>query len=531
MDCNPPIISLNQKTHNVILRMSSTKRRVAVVDVTVERRIVGNNMLSIIDSAKQKITSSIPVVNQISDIVESGMYLVSIQTLLLQKAIIDFAPDAYQRMYKASKRWQKIFIKTIFEEKFTIPAMTFRTSGTMLRANIFAECMDGLQRSLTILFFHSGLIRLPGDTVCRGIDIGGMTGPEIQSRYPELYREVFLQYNLTWVVYHNISDDDAKHIFTVILNNANALNAQEMRNSTNSALAALIRNMSRLNKGQRHEIFHFDEKSKSGQIEYTPKYLGFKPSGMKYDETLARIFKYAEARLDVPTSFKIDLGNSSLNRMYESYEHKHEVCPKLTKSVIQTLDKTLHAMKCADHILKRKCINYSTPNFLLLTRMVFEIYIMESGKIVNNKLFIEKFFDKIISLCTLTEDETKNKHKKTSYARAMTKMEPEFVHDATNRLIKTITKNPKVWGVVFRDSVRDFPYKIKLAAYHKQNGRCYITGKKLQFEQGHAAHIVAWSDGGKTNLENCAFICSDINLNMGTMNVVEYKEYYKSKLN
>ena len=60
-------------------------------------------------------------------------------------------------------------------------------------------------------------------------------------------------------------------------------------------------------------------------------------------------------------------------------------------------------------------------------------------------------------------------------------------------------------------SIRAFSDNEKLQAYTKQNGICKICGKHFEHEEMEADHITPWSQGGKTNLENCQMLCRECN--------------------
>ena len=60
-------------------------------------------------------------------------------------------------------------------------------------------------------------------------------------------------------------------------------------------------------------------------------------------------------------------------------------------------------------------------------------------------------------------------------------------------------------------SLRSFPDKIKRAVYLKQNGKCKFCGKPFPIERMQGDHIVAWSNGGTTVIENCQMLCAQCN--------------------
>lgn len=61
-------------------------------------------------------------------------------------------------------------------------------------------------------------------------------------------------------------------------------------------------------------------------------------------------------------------------------------------------------------------------------------------------------------------------------------------------------------------SIRVFDKRDKLATYEKQGHKCNLCGKKFNFEEMHGDHIIPWSKGGKTILENCQMLCRDCNI-------------------
>ena len=60
-------------------------------------------------------------------------------------------------------------------------------------------------------------------------------------------------------------------------------------------------------------------------------------------------------------------------------------------------------------------------------------------------------------------------------------------------------------------SLRAFPDKIKRAVYEKQDGKCASCGQPFPIERMQGDHIVAWSNGGTTVIENCQMLCAQCN--------------------
>lgn len=60
-------------------------------------------------------------------------------------------------------------------------------------------------------------------------------------------------------------------------------------------------------------------------------------------------------------------------------------------------------------------------------------------------------------------------------------------------------------------SLRSFPDKIKRAVYEKQSGKCAFCGQAFEIERMQGDHIVPWSRGGTTVIENCQMLCAQCN--------------------
>lgn len=60
-------------------------------------------------------------------------------------------------------------------------------------------------------------------------------------------------------------------------------------------------------------------------------------------------------------------------------------------------------------------------------------------------------------------------------------------------------------------SIRTFTESQKAQAYEKCGGVCAKCGKQFKLDEMQADHIMPWSKGGKTELDNCQMLCSHCN--------------------
>lgn len=64
-------------------------------------------------------------------------------------------------------------------------------------------------------------------------------------------------------------------------------------------------------------------------------------------------------------------------------------------------------------------------------------------------------------------------------------------------------------------NIREFSESEKSAAYERQDHKCAICDKEIEYANAHADHIKPWSKGGKTEPDNLQILCRDCNLKKG----------------
>lgn len=66
-------------------------------------------------------------------------------------------------------------------------------------------------------------------------------------------------------------------------------------------------------------------------------------------------------------------------------------------------------------------------------------------------------------------------------------------------------------------NIRAFIESQKRQAYEKQKGICVKCNKHFEFNEMQGDHVIAWSKGGKTSLENCQMLCTECNARKGAI--------------
>ena len=226
----------------------------------------------------------------------------TISDLPRHKKGLDVEPEEIQRGEVADDEWGSWVIASIIFG-VELPPITWSVQkevyeivykGAKYRVRI--KNIDGLQRITKIEAFNNGLITLPkgleieweyneeyyGEKV---VKIGGMSSLDLQSKYPELYEERYLNYTLRIDKYGGngnfLTKQQETYLFKQVLNNGNVMNGQQWRNPTVSEIARVIRKDARpLNGSIPLDIFKEE------------KYLGFNNNKMEYDELLAEVYHW-----------------------------------------------------------------------------------------------------------------------------------------------------------------------------------------------------------------------------------------------
>lgn len=66
-------------------------------------------------------------------------------------------------------------------------------------------------------------------------------------------------------------------------------------------------------------------------------------------------------------------------------------------------------------------------------------------------------------------------------------------------------------------NIRAFTESEKRQAYEKQKGICVKCNKHFKFNEMQGDHVIAWSRGGKTTLDNCQMLCTECNARKGAI--------------
>lgn len=378
------------------------------------------------------------------------------------------------------------------------------------RSKFIYESIDGGHRKRYIKAFVDGKIR----TKCGRY-------------YSELTQEekaAFLNYELSFVVYSDLSVYDIGYIFRT-LNETTDVNHQEMLNSYgNIPIANAVRNTVRPVPGINNKIHSFFEFSQKDGQKKTYVRLGFDNKRLRHDEMVARIFyRY----YDGGGLGKAD--ESALEELYQAELNQKEV-DKLSAKVSATLTFLENMSIEMERKLSKKM---NQTEFSLFSRIWLYME-KEYGdfKINDNSEFYDAI-TKAYAPFTLPYDSQPEELRKPSPWDASKTRGQQFkdvlgfhktlepIFECLMWLLKEIDM-PTL--VTLKDPKRIFPRAWREARLVAQGFTCAVSGEPLTMEDAHGAHVIAHSEGGKTEYDNLVMVSSYHNRRMGTMSVDQYRE-------
>ena len=97
-------------------------------------------------------------------------------------------------------------------------------------------------------------------------------------------------------------------------------------------------------------------------------------------------------------------------------------------------------------------------------------------------------------------------------------LDPDELEADVARLMsdEEVTKQPGIYPYLLTGeekhlNIRAFSDAMKQKAFEIQNGICGSCGKEFEISEMEADHITPWSEGGKTNEQNCQVLCRACN--------------------
>lgn len=388
---------------------------------------------------------------------------------------IDTNPD-YQRPPVWSKTQKQLLIDTILRG-YDIPKMYWRKIG---KSPDKYEVVDGQQRLRAIWEFMEGKFSLGKNAEpIDGLELKNITYAGTPNVLPDELRLSFDTYTLDVIIMTDTDEEEVREMF-LRLQNGTSLKAQEKRNARSGNMRDFVKQIAS------HKLFD---------------HCNFENSRYTFDLIAAQMI-----RIELQAG-PCNVKNADLNKMYENNED-FETNGSKAKKIRRVLDFLLRAFPEKTPELER----YSVLSFYLLVSFLIERYVTADLEKSLHDWFIsfeiyrreQKALD--IENC---DPEIISYHDRTSHS---TDSEDSLAWRNEYLLRKFFEFNPKI---ELKDNNRLFPHEQRLAIFRRDAGKCQLKlkcdGVKCDWDNWEADHIIAWSKGGKTVVENGQVACPSCN--------------------
>ncbi len=342
------------------------------------------------------------------------------------------------------------------------------------------DVVDGQQRLRTIWAFFAGEFKLPKDNdPIEGMDIAGCH----YTTLPDELRLRFDIYSLDVVILQDTDEEEVREMF-LRLQNGTSLKSQEKRNAYSGKMRDFVR-----------------EKSKHPFFEK----VGFSNARFTYDLVAAQLICLELA--GGPANVK----NADLNKMYEKNTTFDAGCAE-AKAVMRVLN-------FLNDIFLEKTPELQRYNIISLYCLISELskqYVIDEVKPLIYDWFIG-FEQTRIREEQKPSDEAdaewyayKEKISHSTDSSESIRVRMEFM------LKHLLEQYPNLSR---KDNQRGFTYLQKLVVFRRDGGTCRLkikcSGEKLTWDAWHCDHVLPWSKGGKTTVQNGQISCPACNMSKG----------------
>jgi hypothetical protein len=392
------------------------------------------------------------------------------------KARINTNPD-FQRPAVWSKSQKQLLVDTILRD-YDIPKLYWRKTGS--KPDRY-DVVDGQQRLRAVWEYFDGTFALPRDAdPIDGEVVKGLTYEEL----PDELRVRFDVYGLDVVVLEDADEDEVREMF-LRLQNGTSLKAQEKRNAYPGQMRAYVRQL------VNHAFF---------------KSVGFANSRFTYDLVAAQLVCLELA------GGPINIKNADLNKMYIENVAFDSTCLD-AKAVQRTLGILAKAFPDRTPELER----YNVVSLYCVVSELQKQYAFQQVEPLLHDWFLS-FESQRREQENKPEDEIdaewatyKEKISHSTDAEESIRWRMEFM------LRNFLERHP---GIQLKDNQRDFTHVQRVAVFRRDLGHCQLklmcNGDKVTWDDWHCDHLVAWTSGGKTTVENGRTACAACNLSKGS---------------
>ena len=395
-------------------------------------------------------------------------------TANMQKRI-DTNPD-YQRPAVWGIPQKQLLIDTILKG-YDIPKLYLRKVASNPDKY---EVVDGQQRLRAIWGFINEEYALADNADdLNGVKIAGLKYGQLMD---DIRLDCFDAYNLDVVVITDSDEDEVREMF-LRLQNGTSLKAQEKRNAMPGKMRDFVKSL------VKHKFF---------------ENVHYKNERFAHDQTAAQM-----CLLEINGEI-CNIKNNDLNKLYKDYKDFDENSRE-AKKVKRVLDYLLKVFPEKTPELER----YSVISLYILVSQLIDKYVIKDQYKKIRDWFIDfETWRRDLAKRSIDDPEVdaeflafQEKIKNASDTFDSLKYRNEFL---MNRMFEAIP------NLETKDKQREFDHAQRMAIYRRDKGCCQVklrcNGKKCEWNNWHADHIIPWSKGGKTIVANGQVACPECNL-------------------
>lgn len=386
-------------------------------------------------------------------------------TLARRKSHINTNPD-YQRPAVWTKSQKQLLIDTILRD-YDIPKIYLHK-----KAEDKFDVIDGQQRIRTIWSYYNDEFALAKDAE----DVNGyIVANKKYSELPIDVSSLIDSYTLDFVILDNQNEDEIREMF-LRLQNGTSLKAQEKRNAMPGNMRNFVKSV------VMHSFF-----SK----------VNFANSRFTHDLVAAQMCLLALNK------GICNIKDKDLNKMYLDNvafdDHSLEA-----KNIFRVLDYLDAMFPTKAPELKR----YSVISLFILIMELMPNYDIRTREEDIAKWFIS--FEAARATDEMNEPENQDPKLVIYHERVSNSSDTQdsltYRHNfLKENLLAQIIDLPQ------KDNKRNFDEAQRQVIFRRFNGVCQICGKACEWNDWEADHIVPWSKGGKTVVENGQVLCPSCN--------------------